>query len=284
MAVFSNQATLTVGNVVTNSNIAYGEILEPLAVTKTAVEASYGPGSAVTYVVSLRNTGSTPITNLTVTDNLGGYTLNGTTVYPLELVETDVRLFIGGVPQSTPNISAGPPLTVTGITIPAGTDAFLVYQARVNNFANPSVGGTINNTVTVTGGNLTAPITATESIAAAAAPQLTVEKTISPTQVVDNDRVTYTFTIRNTGNQAVTAADNAVITDTFLPVLTDLAVSFNGVPWTEAVQYNYAQASGSFATVAGQITVPAATYTQDPTTGAYTVTPGVATLVVTGTI
>jgi hypothetical protein len=37
-------------------------------------------------------------------------------------------------------------------------------------------------------------------------------------------------------------------------------------------------------TVPGQITVPAATYTQDPITGAYTVNPGVATLVVTGTI
>ena len=34
----------------------------------------------------------------------------------------------------------------------------------------------------------------------------------------------------------------------------------------------------------GEILVPAATYTQDPVTGAYTVNPGIATLVVTGTI
>ncbi len=284
MAVFSNQATLTVGGVATSSNIAYGEILEALAVTKTAVEANYTPGGAVTYVVSLRNTGTAPITGLTVTDNLGAYTLNGTTVYPLGLVETDVRLFVGGVAQATPNISAGPPLTVTQIDIPAGTDAFLVYQARVNNFADPAVGGTINNTVTVTGGSLTAPITASETVAASAAPQLAIEKSISPTQVVDNDRVTYTFVIRNSGNQAVTADDAAVITDTFLPILTDLAVSFNGAAWTEGTQYSYTQANGQFATLPGQITVPAATYTQDPVTGGYTVTPGTATLVVTGTI
>ena len=43
-------------------------------------------------------------------------------------------------------------------------------------------------------------------------------------------------------------------------------------------------ATGLFATVEGQILVPAATYTQDPTTGAYSVSPGIATLVVTGTI
>ncbi len=284
MAIFSNQATLTVGGVATASNIAFGEILEALTVTKTAVEASFAPGSAVTYVVNLRNTGATPLTDLTFTDNLGAYTLGANTVYPLSLVETDVALFVGGVLQSTPNISAGPPLTVTGITIPAATDAVLVYQATVNGFANPAAGSTINNTVTVTGGGLTTPITATESITAATAPQLSIEKSISPTQVVENDRVTYTFVIRNTGNQAITAADAAVITDTFQPVLTDLAVTFNGAPWAEGTNYTYTEATGQFATAAGQIVVPAANYTQNPVTGEFTVIPGTATLVVTGTI
>jgi len=90
--------------------------------------------------------------------------------------------------------------------------------------------------------------------------------------------------IQNTGNQAVVATDNAAITDTFDPILTALAVTFNGVTWTQGVQYNYDETTGLFTTVPGQITVPAATYTQDPVTGAYTLTPGVATLVVTGTI
>ncbi len=282
MAIFSNQATLTVGGVVTNSNVAYGEILEALSVTKTAIEADYAPGGAVTYVVALRNTGNNPVTDVTVTDNLGAYTLGGNTVYPLSLVETDVQLFVGGVPQSTPNISAGPPLTVTGIDIPAGTDAILVYQARVNGFADPAAGGSIVNTATVTGGGLTAPITATTTLATATAPQLSVDKSISPTQVTDNDRVTYTFVIRNAGNEAVTAADAAVIADTFVPALSNLEVSFNGVAWTQGNQYTYN--GNQFATTPGQITVPAATYTQDPVTGAYTVTPGTSTLVVSGTI
>ena len=39
MAIFSNQATLTYNGSSTNSNIAYGEILDVLAATKTAVEA-----------------------------------------------------------------------------------------------------------------------------------------------------------------------------------------------------------------------------------------------------
>ena len=102
--------------------------------------------------------------------------------------------------------------------------------------------------------------------------------------MVDNDRVTYTFVIQNDGNRAVVATDNAAITDTFDPVLTALAVVFEGTPWTQGVQYSYNEATGLFATTPGQITVPAATYTQDPVTGAYTVNPGVVTLTVTGTI
>ena len=284
MAIFSNQATLTYNGNTTNSNIAYGEILDVLAVTKTAVEGSYTPGDTVTYVVTLRNTGTAALTGLTVTDNLGGYDFGGTTVYPLTYVDGSVAMFTNGVPQAAPATVAGPPLVISGISVPAGGDVVLVYQAEANTYANPAVGGTIDNTVTVTGDGLSAPITATEEVTANSAPNLTISKSITPSQVVDNDRVTYTFVIQNTGNQAVIATDNAAITETFDPILTALTVTFNGATWTEGTQYTYDETTGEFQTVAGQILVPAATYTQDPVTGEYTATPGIATLVVTGTI
>ena len=284
MAIFSNQATLTYNGSATNSNIAYGEILDVLAVTKTAVEANYSPGEIVTYVVTLRNTSNAALTGLTVTDNLGGYDFNGTTVYPLSYVADSVAMFTNGVPQIAPAVTAGPPLVFTGITVPAGGDVVLVYQAQATAYADPAAGGTINNTVTVTGDGLSAPITATETVTTAAAPVLTISKSITPAQVVDNDRVTYTFVIQNSGNQPVVATDNAAVNDTFNPILTALAVTFDGVAWTQGVQYNYNEGTGLFTTVPGQILVPAATYTQDPVTGAYSAAPGIATLVVTGTI
>ena len=284
MAIFTNQATLTYNGSSTNSNIAYGEILDVLVATKTAVEGSYAPGQIVTYVVTLRNTGNASLTGLTVTDDLGGYDFNGATVYPLTYEDGSVALFTNGVPQAAPTVTAGPPLVFSNITVPAGGDTVIVYQAQANAFANPAVGGSIDNTVTVTGDGLSAPITATETVVANAAPLLTISKSITPSQVVDNDRVTYTFVIQNSGNQAVVATDDAAITDTFDPILTALTVTFDGAAWTQGVQYNYNEATGLFATVPGQILVPAATYTQDPVTGAYTATPGIATLVVTGTI
>ena len=284
MAIFSNQATLTYNGGSTNSNIAYGEILDVLTATKTAIEGTYTPGELVTYVVTLRNTGGTALTGVTVTDDLGGYVFEGNTVYPLTYEDGSATVFVNGVPQAAPAVTAGPPLVVSGLNIPAGGDLVLVYQARANQFADPAADGTIVNTVTVTGDGITTPITATEIVTAASAPELTISKAISPTQVVDNDRVTYTFVIQNTGNEAVVATDNAVITDTFDPILTDLVVTYDGATWTEGVQYTYDAAAGLFATLPGAVTVPAATYTQDPVTGAYTLTPGIATLTVTGTI
>ena len=284
MAIFTNQATLIYNGNSTNSNIAYGEILDVLVATKTSVEGSYTPGQLVTYVVTLRNTGNASLTGLVVTDDLGGYDFNGATVYPLTYEDGSVALFTNGVPQAAPTVTAGPPLVFSNITVPAGGDVVIVYQAQANAFANPAVGGSIDNTVTVTGDGLSAPIAATETVVANAEPVLSISKSITPAQVVDNDRVTYTFVIQNSGNQAVVATDDAAITDTFDPILTALAVTFDGTAWTQGVQYNYNELTGLFTTVPGQILVPAATYAQDPITGAYAVTPGIATLIVTGTI
>ena len=113
---------------------------------------------------------------------------------------------------------------------------------------------------------------------------LTIAKSLSPTTVSEGDRLTYTFVIQNFGNTAVVATDDAVVTDTFDPILSDLAVSFNGAVWAEGVQYTYNETTGAFATIPANITVPAATYSRNPVTGAWTVVPGVSTLVVVGTV
>ena len=284
MAIFSNQATLTYNGISTNSNIAYGEILETLSVTKTAIEDGYSAGSTITYAVTLKNTGTSPLSGITVSDDLGGYLVGSTTVYPLTYQDGSATLFIDGVPQAAPAVVAGPPLVFSGINLPGNSDAVLIYQATVNGFANPNADGVIDNTVTVSGGGLTSEITAGASVSVTVAPVLSISKSITPSQVVDNDRVTYTFIIQNTGNQAVLATDNAAISDIFDPILTALTVMFNGTAWSEGIQYSYDETTGDFSTNNGQITVPAATYIQDPTTGEYTVTPGTSTLIVTGTI
>ena len=283
MATFFNQATLRYNNTVTNSNIASGELVEVLSVTKTAVRDTYQVGEDITYAVSILNSGAVPFTGLTVTDDLGAYTVGTTTVTPLTYGDGSVRYYIGGVLQPAPAVVAGPPLQISGISVPAGGNALILYEAQVNAFAPPVVGGEVINEVTLSGGGIT-PVTATETVTARDAAALAVNKSITPAVVTDNSRVTYTLTLQNTGNAAVVATEDAVITDTFDPILTDLAVTFNGTVLTEGVDYTYDETTGAFATLPGLITVPAATYVQDPTTGEWTVTPGTSVLSIVGTI
>ena len=283
MATFYNQATLRYNNTVTTSNVASGELVEVLAVTKTAVRDTYQVGEDVTYVVSILNSGTAPFNGLTVTDDLGAYTVGTATVTPLTYAEGSVQYFVDGVLQPAPAVVAGPPLQISGISVPAGGNVILLYEAQVNAFASPVVGGTVDNTVTVSGLGVT-PVTATETVTARQEAQLTVNKAITPAVVTDNSRVTYVLTLQNTGNTAVIATDDAVITDTFDPILTDLVVTFNGTALTAGTDYTYDETTGAFATLPGVITVPAAAYVQDPVTGEWTVTPGSSTLTIVGTI
>lgn len=284
MATFQNQATLTYGGNVTTSNVVTGELQQAVSAAKYALGETYTQGEVLTYVISLVNSGTTPLTDLTVTDDLGAYTAAGGTLVPLDYVEGSLTYYVGGARQATPVVTSTDPLVVTGITVPAGGDAFLVYQARVNEFASPATGSTVTNTATVTGEGLSSPIVAQETVNAVSEAFLTIGKTLNPTTVSEGDRLTYTFVIQNFGNIPVVATDDATVTDTFDPILSDLTVTFNGAVWSEGAEYTYDEATGVFTTVPATITVPAATYTQNPATGAWSVTPGVSTLVVVGTV
>ncbi len=283
MPTFTNHATLSYNAGVANSNIVTGEIIQVLSATKTVLDSGYRPGDPVTYIVTLVNSGTAPYNGLTVTDDLGAYALGSTTVYPLDF-SGNVNYYVNGTLQPEPSVTQGPPLVFSGISVPAGGNALLIYQATPNGFAPLGVESEITNTATVNGAGLTAPITASATLAGNTEPQLSISKTLSPTTVSENGTITYTFLIENRGATAAEVTDNLSVTDTFDPILSNLTVTLNGVTLTSPADYTYDAATGLFTTVPGRITVPAATFTQDPATGAYTTVPGTAILQVTGTV
>ena len=282
MAVFYNQASLTYGGTTTHSNITVGEINEQVKVTKTALSGTYRAGDRVAYVISIVNSGAAALSGLTLRDDLGSYTVDGDTYTPLDYDERTVRYYIDGVLQPAPGVTLGPPLTLEGISIPAGGNVLIVYETEVNGFAPMNVEGEITNTVTVSGEALEPSITASETIAAENSALLSITKSIEPKTVSGGERVTYTFVIQNTGNTA--AEYDAVLRDTFNPRLTSLEVTLNGATISSPASYTYNETTGVFETVPGVIKVPAASYSQNPATGLWEVTPGMSVLTVSGII
>ena len=283
MATFTNQARMTYNNTTTLSNVVTGELLGSLEATKTATADTYAIGDVLTYVVALRGTGATSLAGLTLTDDLGAYTAGGVTRYPLTYTDGSLLVYQNGTLITTPTVQATQPLTVTGIPVSAGGSTVIVYTATVNELAPPTVGGTITNTATVTGQGVGTAVSASETVTTADSPLLRIEKRIEPVPVEENGTLTYTLTILNYGNTAAIATDNVSVTDVFDPILTGLTVTYEGVTWTEGGEYTYDETTGTFVSTPGAITVPAATYTENPD-GGYTTVPGTVTLVITGTV
>lgn len=263
------------------SNIATATLLDPLAVDKRALGETYRAGDAVTYVLSVQNNGTTTLSGVTLTDDLGSYTVGGNTVTPLTYLE-GALLYVDGlfVREITGTVSANAVTFVIDSLAP-GSNANIVYNAVVNGFAPITAGSTITNTVSVTAAGIVTPVTASETIAVAEYADVQIEKSMSPDPVSDGDMLTYTFTITNYGN---TDATNVVLTDAFNPAPTNITVSVEGdvIPPED---YTYTGGVLTLPTGTGTtLTVPAATVTTDPATGEVTAIPGTLFITVMGTI
>ena len=175
MATFTNQATLSYNDTITNSNIVTGELLEVLTLTKTAVVPQYDGNGTVTYVINISNSGTAAFTGLTLTDDLGGYPFGDpeVTLYPLDYTAGSLRYFINGTLQTPPAVTTEEPLVIGGINVPAGGNTTLIYEASVTDTAPPDIEGTVTNTATLSGGGLSTAVTDDETITAEVAPDLT---------------------------------------------------------------------------------------------------------------
>lgn len=282
---FTNQATLSFNGSAVRSNIVVGAVESALSIDKQSVAADYSASETLTYVISIVNNGENDATALTVTDDLGAYDFGGGTVRPMSYVPDTLKYYLDGElqPDSVLTVTYTDDLVISGVSVPASGSTVLVYSAEVNEFAPLDADASITNTAVVSG-NGVCGVEAEETLPAAVEPGLSLLKAVTPVPVAENGELTYTFTLLNFGNTAVTAEDNAAVSDTFSPALSDISVSMNGVPMTEGTDYTYDEATGVFETIAGTLSIPAAEFTQDTATGAWATVPGSAELTVTGRI
>lgn len=265
------------------SNVAEISVESAIGFTKTSLGNSYGDNSTLTYILTVTNSSTGAIAESTVTDNLGTYVYGTLELTPLDYISPAVLLINGQdvSAQLGVNTETQGSLIFTLPTIPAGATANIIYKAQVNDFAPLAIDSSIVNVSTFESSSECADTTASATVSVANAANISIIKQMCPNPVICGDTLTYSIKIYNYGN---TAAENVVLTDDFNPAPSNITVSRDG---TLLLGSDYTYADGTLtvpSSTAASITVPAASFTQDATTGVISITPSVVEYTITGTV
>ena len=287
MATIENFATVsyTSGGVTETkvSNLAEIGLESAISFAKTTLGDTYSEDSVITYILSITNTSANTVSNIEITDDLGSFVFGTIELTPLGYTAPALLLIDGQdvSAQLTVDDTTAGSLVFSFPTLPAGATANVVYRASVNEFAPLDLNSAIVNTATLTSDSDCADGSASATVTAASAANVSVFKQMAPNPVVCGDVVTYTIRIYNYGN---IPAEDVVLTDTFNPAPDTITVSKDGV-LLGGSEYSYV--GGTLTTPVGTgtpVSVPAATFTRDSETGILNVTPGVVEYVITGQI
>ena len=232
MATIENFATVsyTSGGVTETkvSNLAEIGLESAISFAKTTLGDTYSEDSVITYILSITNTSANTVSNIRITDDLGSFVFGTIELTPLGYTAPALLLIDGQdvSSQLTVDDTTAGSLVFSFPSLPAGATANVVYRASVNEFAPLDLNSAIVNTATLTSDSDCADGSASATVTAASAANVSVFKQMAPNPVVCGDVVTYTIRIYNYGN---IPAEDVVLTDTFNPAPDTITVSKDGV-------------------------------------------------------
>ena len=233
------------GNAQCTSNVIV--LIPALTIVQTATPTTAVPGSTITYTVTATNTGQLPYTGATFTDSLAG-------VLDDAAYNTDASATSGTVGF------ADEAVTWTGDLAP-GVSSTITYTITVD---NPETGdASLVNTITSTTSGNNCPSGGTDprcntTVAVTALTTLTFEKVASVPSFTENEVVTYTITVSNSG---LTPYVDATFTDALADVLDN--ATYNG---------DAAAGTGTVAVADGVLTWTGTVPASGSTTVTYSVT------------
>ena len=202
-------------------NLTVPVLTPALTIVKTASTATATPGQAVTYTVTVTDSGQTPYTGAAFSDSLSGVLADAS-------YNNDAAATSGTVSYASPVI------TWTG-DLALGASATITYTVTVH---NPDTGDDIlTNTVTsaTAGNNCPAGSTDPRCTVTVEISALRIVNTASASTAAPGSAVPYTLTITNTGQ---TPYAGVSVTDSLAGVLDDAA--FNNDATTTAGSVRYA--------------------------------------------
>lgn len=186
---------------------AFGSLLPGLSVVKTADKSLVSPGDALTYNFIYRNSGSTTVTNVVVTETIPAQTTF------VSVSNTTACSFASGV------------VTCNFGTMNAGTSGTFSVTVTVNAGATVSID---NGNYTIAGDQVGASLGPVVSVPITGPPaDLSLTKTVTPVNLTPPGDLTYTLTVANAGPNTATGV---TLTDTLPAPLTFVsAVATQGV-------------------------------------------------------
>ena len=246
-----------------DSNITTTNVLSAtsISISKTPLGDTYIPGENHSFVIRIENTGTTPVDNVVLQDNLGEIT-DGTTTTSLMNYIIGSGLYSLNDSEWTPVDPTGvDPITIAVGTLQAGDVYIFAYTANI--IANTTQ-TSITNTATVSGDASGTPVsdnaesTITESVYAS----VNVEKFGSDTDVIVGENFSYTLILTNTGN---TEATDIVVSDNLPDNFT-----LESITYTDPSGNSVILDPSDYNVTGNTLTIPSSTSTLDLTIPART--------------
>jgi len=178
------------------------------------VNTPVAAGSTVIYTLTVTNTGNVPLSNLVVTDNVNSNLDLVSVSHPATAVNrSNISNNLVDILLATLNPGEIATITVTVFipyTAPFGDITNVARVQGPTDPPHPDIDEEDEETITIS-----------------QTPRIALEKDVTPNPAPAGSTITYTITVRNTGNQDLTGL---IITDVIDSRLTDVAVNRDALP------------------------------------------------------
>ena len=210
------------GSTDSRCSVSVPVLVPGLSMTQAASTTTAIPGQAVSYTVTITNSGQTSYSGISVADKLTGL--------------ADDASYNGDATATTGSVSyASGVVTWTG-SLAAGANAVVTFSVTVN---NPDTGDKVLiSTVTSAATGSACPVSNTPTACtfsvAVLTPGLTIDKTASTPTATPGQVITYTITITDSGQTSYTGA---VVTDNLASVIDDATYNNDAATTAGTVSY-----------------------------------------------